>query len=1000
MPDLNDARPTSPAAAPASTITPTPAAQPQTAPGRARRWLLWGAAVLIGLPALLTALLTWWLPDWVRPRIEAAATEALGTPVQLGRIELTPWQLDLRLHDLQVGPAGAPLARLASAHVQLAAESLWRGAPVLRRIELVEPGLWLRREAPERYNFSAVLAHLQARQAQAPKTADTAPARFALHNITLQGGHIHLRDDVLGQRHDIEALRIGLPFISNLPSDVTTEVQPQLQAQVDGSALQLKAQARPFAPGKPAQLQLDWRALALQPWLGLVKPLLPAELAPQLAAGTLDAALSVDFEGATDATAPRLLVRGDVALNGLDLALPGLGAQARWNKLQLRELTLAPLTQDYRIATIELDGLDARYTRQAATPARPAPPSTAAAAATAAAATTPASTAASATAAAAPPPLHWQIGALQCRACRVELRDTLVQPATRIALQDIDLDLRELDSDPARPILFTLAAGLASAVGDQPATPPGTVQLKGQLQRSPLAAQADVQLGALDLQVLQPYLAPHVNLVLVAGRLGTRGQLQLSQPAHAAQPDVHYAGRLDLARLRSRDRLTGDEFVRWQQLGFDGLKLGWQAGALRADLGQVRLSGLDARVILHPDGHVNLADVVRRTEQPQTSLTTPQTGAARAPQAAASAASAAATPKAELPDLRWQAIRIDSSELRFSDHFIRPNYSARLTRLQGSVSALSARSPAPARVELAGALDDGAPLRIAGQLHPLGPQLYTDIEASARGIALPRLSAYAERYAGYGIEKGSMSVTLRYRIEQGKLQAEHQLVLDQLTFGAPVERPGITQLPVRLAAALLQDRHGVIDLQLPVAGTLDDPQFSVGAILWKVLVNLVSKAVTAPFALLMGNDGEAAGQIDFAPGSAELDAAARTRLDSLAERLADRPGVRVEATGQADTQRDAEALLRQQAALAAAQATAPAKASATTGTRQPASAAAAAPAASGTAPITEDTLRALADERATEVMAYLTRRLPAERILLNRSTLLPDGATHVQLKLH
>lgn len=998
MPDLNDSSLNSPTAA-AVTAAPTPAAQPQAAPGRTRRWLLWGAAILIGLPALLTALLTWWLPDWARPRIEAAATEALGTPVQLGRIELTPWQLDLRLHDLQVGPAGAPLARLASAHVQFAAESLWRGAPVLRRIELVGPGLWLHREAPERYNFSAVLAHLQARQAQAPKTADTAPARFALHNITLQGGHIHLQDDVLGQRHDIEALQIGLPFLSNLPSDVTTEVQPQLQAQVDGSALQLKAQARPFAPGQPAQLQLDWRALALQPWLGLVKPLLPAELTPQLAAGTLDAALSVDFEGTagTSATtpAPRLLVRGNVTLNGLDLALPGLGAQARWNKLQLRELTLAPLTQDYRIAAIELDGLDARYTRQAASAARPAPPSATSAAT---AATPPASAASGPTAAATPPPLHWQIGALQCRACRVQLHDTLVQPATRITLQDIQLNLHELDSDPARPILFTLAAGLASAVGDQTATPPGTLQLKGQLQRSPLAAQADVQLGAIDLQVLQPYLAPHVNLVLVAGRLGTRGQLQLSQPAHAAQPDVQYAGQLDLAQLRSRDRLTGDEFVRWQQLGFDGLKLGWQTGALHADLGQVRLRGLDARVILHPDGHVNLADVVRRTEQPQTSLTTPQTGAAQAPQAAASARTT--VPKAELPDLRWQAIRIDSSELRFSDHFIQPNYSARLTRLQGSVSALSAQSPAPARVELAGALDDGAPLHIAGQLHPLGPQLYTDIEAGARGIALPRLSTYAERYAGYGIEKGSLSVTLHYRIEQGKLQAEHQLVLDQLTFGAPVERPGITQLPVRLAAALLQDRHGVIDLQLPVAGTLDDPQFSVGAILWKVLVNLVSKAVTAPFALLMGNDGEAAGQIDFAPGSAELDAAARTRLDSLAERLADRPGVRVEATGQADLRSDAEALQHQQAALIAAQATTPAKASATTGTRQPASAAAAAPAASGAAPITEDALRALADERATQVMAYLTRRLPAERILLNRSTLLPDGAPHVQLKLH
>ncbi|MEX8519234.1 MAG: DUF748 domain-containing protein [Leptothrix sp. (in: b-proteobacteria)] len=1028
------------ASAPPTPEAPTAPNQPAT-PRRWLRRLLWSLGGLLALLALLVGLLTWWLPEWSRPRIEAAATEALGAPVSLARIEFTPWQLDLRLHGLRVGPKDAPLAELDSATLQLSAESLWRRAPVVQRLQLNKPSLWLHRETAERHNFSALLEHLRQRQAQQPASPpDAAPARFALHNIELIDGRIHLQDDVLAQHHEIEALQIGLPFISNLPSDVAIVVQPRLDAHLDGSALQLKAQAKPFAPGQPAQLQLDWHDLALQPWLGLLKPVLPPELAPQLSSGTLDLALSVDFEAAKT---PRLLIKGELALRQLDLALPGLGAQARWNALHLRGLTLAPLAQDYRIAEVELDQLDASYTRRAAgnqapgktTEPKPAPahakaPASAPAASSAASITT--SSSDSKTAAA--PALQWLIETVRCRNCRVRVHDASVQPATHLELQDTQLELHNIASDAAQPITWTLGAKLASAVGEQAASAPGTLQLQGQVRRTPLALQAAVQLGAIDLAVLQPYIAPQLNLVLVAGRLGTQGELTLEQPAATAPLALHYRGKLTLDQLRTRDGLTSDEFVRWQQLGFEGLEIGWRGGVLDANLGRVSLDGLDARVILHPDGHLNLADVSKHgAEQPPTSLTTPQTaasGAARAPQppAATTTAAAASAPgaAASAPNVRWQSIGIRRSEVRFSDFFIRPNYSARLTQLQGTVSALNAASPAPARITLAGTLDDSAPLRINGRVHPLGPKIDTDIEVSARGIALTRLSAYAERYAGYGIETGSLSATLHYKIEQGRLEADHQLFIDQLTFGEAVQNSTATQLPVRLAVSLLKNRRGEIELHLPVSGTLDDPSFSVGGIVWQMLVNLVSKAVTAPFALLFGDGREDAGQIDFAAGSAELSPAGRARLDELATKLADRPGVKLEVTGQADPDQDADAL--QRARAAAAQAAAQTAASAAAKQRPPTpgasklagaaapatsnsaasapAAAASAVAAAASAPVVSlADLQTLADDRATHVMAHLASQLPAERILLNRATVKradadASAATRVQLSLH
>ena len=134
----------------------------------------------------------------------------------------------------------------------------------------------------------------------------------------------------------------------------------------------------------------------------------------------------------------------------------------------------------------------------------------------------------------------------------------------------------------------------------------------------------------------------------------------------------------------------------------------------------------------------------------------------------------------------------------------------------------------PGEVELRGKVDNTAPLEIAGRINPLARDLFLDIKARANDIELPPLSPYSIKYAGYGIERGKLSVNVKYLVENRKLAAENNVYLDQLTFGEKVESPTATKLPVLLAVALLKDRNGVIDVNLPVGGSLDDPQFSVG----------------------------------------------------------------------------------------------------------------------------------------------------------------------------
>jgi hypothetical protein len=274
---------------------------------------------------------------------------------------------------------------------------------------------------------------------------------------------------------------------------------------------------------------------------------------------------------------------------------------------------------------------------------------------------------------------------------------------------------------------------------------------------------------------------------------------------------------------------------------------------------------------------------------------------------------AAAAPPAEQKDLPVTIGRVElaGGNVRYSDYYIKPNYSANLTEVAGTVSAMSAQQAGD--IAITASLDHSAPVEIRGRVNPFATEIDLDLTGKARDIELPPLSPYSAKYAGYGIEKGTLSFDVHYKVAERRLTAENQIVLDQLTFGERVESPSATKLPVLLAVALLKDRRGVIDVRLPISGSLDDPQFSVGGLIVQVIVNLLTKAVTAPFALIgavfAGSGGESA-WVEFAPGRSDLGPEAQAKIATLAKALADRPQLRLEITGRDDAASDAPALRR------------------------------------------------------------------------------------------
>jgi Domain of Unknown Function (DUF748) len=413
--------------------------------------------------------------------------------------------------------------------------------------------------------------------------------------------------------------------------------------------------------------------------------------------------------------------------------------------------------------------------------------------------------------------------------------------------------------------------------------------------------------------------------------LGVRGDVALQLLPQGLKLDAQADVLVADVQVRAREtaQSAGDELLAWQSLSLKPVRVALAPGARpRVEIDAVQWSDFYSRLVITEDGRFNLRDVAAAPDA-SASASAPDRAAsaavvAAATPAAASApaggASAAAAGSALPLDLVIGGTQLVNGKVDFTDRFIRPNYSAALTELNGTLGKLDSRTRDMATLELRGRAAGTALLEIRGAVNPTAEPLALDISARATDLELAPLSPYAGKYAGYAIERGKLSMDIAYRIDpDGKLDAKNQVILNQLTFGDKIDSPEATKLPVRLAVALLADRNGVIDINLPVTGSINDPQFSIWGIVWKLIGNLLVKAFTAPFALLAGGATEDLSVVQFVPGTTTIAPASTPVIERVAKALADRPSLRMTVTGAADPVGEREAV--RSAALEAAVAT-------------------------------------------------------------------------------
>ena len=424
----------------------------------------------------------------------------------------------------------------------------------------------------------------------------------------------------------------------------------------------------------------------------------------------------------------------------------------------------------------------------------------------------------------------------------------------------------------------------------------GRLRLAGGLGTRPVAGRLNVDAQGIEVVPFQPYLANQVNFSLTGGEVSTKGMLNIETGGDAVK--VNYEGGVQVTDFASIEKDGSQDLLKWKSLDLGGLQFALEPMQLR--INDINLAEFYARLILGADGRLNLQKLA--AQKPE----------ANAPEEKQAAKPAEAPPQASTAEKQISIgkINLQSGNVYFSDFFIKPNYSANLTDVQGSISELKPETPGDIAIQAK--LDNASPVDIQGKINPLSKELYLDIAADAREIELNPMSPYSIKYVGYGIERGTLSFKVKYKVENRKLDAQNQIILNQLTFGERVESPTATKLPVLLAVGLLKDRNGVIDVNLPISGSLDSPEFSVGGIILRIIINIITRAVTSPFALLGaafgGGSGGELSYIEFDYGSTNLSPTAEAKIKSLATAMNNRPALKLDISGRADPVNDIEGL--------------------------------------------------------------------------------------------
>jgi hypothetical protein len=844
--------------------------------GRYRRHLI-GLAIAVVLLGAYAAAGFLAVPYYARRSLQDFVRQHYGRAIVMGEIRFNPFTLALDVRGFSLPDAdGQPLLSFSRLHVGLQLASLWRFAPSFGEIILEQPYVRAAVRADGALNLADLGKGFPSAPAKPPPKSE--PMRLFIRRLAVISGTVAFEDQDRTRPFHAEFKPIAFELRDFSTTARTGNGYTLNAASPEGERLIWSGTLRLEPVSSHGVFEIaDLQARTLWRYLR-------ESLSFEMASGVIGIKGDYDLASQGGPLGLKLNVR-NILVTKLGLKPNG----AAENCIDLGRIEIADTRLDLSrhsvdIAKVQVSGGDVKAWMSeqgrlnlldlVAAPAAPAAPGTAPAQAGAP------------TAAAAPATATWTVSVpdIAIAAVKVSAEDRQIKPAAALVLDPLNVQVAGFNTSPDDTLDLTLDSGVNSS---------GKINAKARVTAKSGAVSAHVEAADLGLPALQPYIAQYTSMTLLKGTLGAKLDIE-----RGADGSLAVKGKTRVAGLSTVDNALKQDFVKWKELLIADLSYHSKPAGLR--IGTVTALEPYVRMIIAPDRTVNIKNVLTPPgAAPGTPPATDKPAAADAsgPRAAAPVQTAAPAAGAATPfPVSVGTVRFINGSADYSDLWIKPSFAVGIQTLEGTVSGLSSDPKSRAKVELNGKVDRYSPVHIGGQINVLSAQLYTDVTMSMKDLDLTIVNPYSGHFAGYKIDKGKLSVDVSYKVEQRQLAAQQHFVVDELQLGDRVESPDAVHLPLKIAVALLKDRNGVIDINLPMNGSLDDPTFSIGPIIWKAFINLIVKAATAPFALLghLFGGGEHLNIVEFAAGSADLDPPAREQLASLVKALKERPQLKLD----------------------------------------------------------------------------------------------------------
>ena len=834
--------------------------------------------IIVAAVIIVYALLGFFLAPWLIDRTATnAVRDNLGVELTLQKVSVNPFVLSLQIDGLELDePSGEPFLTVERIFINFQLSSLFRWALTFREFHIESPKVRLARDGDGDLNVG-FLAQQPAEPADTEAAEESGPPRLLIQDFAIVDSVVDWNDDVPPEPVDTSfgPIDIGISELNTLPDrsglqDVVITTESQGTLSWSGS-LQLNP------------LRSEGSASIKGSHFPLASAYLKHEIGFDVDEGSVDVELDYGVDtrpdGVLTASVSNLEMSvSDLAVRTFNEALGQTGEDRDvltlplvrlWGgEFQWPEKTVSAsgfsiddgVISLYRDADGVLNVLPGETAETAKDDVEPEPePGT-------------------------PDGDPWQLSLSQFSINRLALsmQDESIEPAANVGWRSLDIEVRDISNEPGAAFPTTLKLEALDS---------GSISLGGRFTVLPNPSfDFNLVVDALEFGTADPYVKELVDVHLESGALNVEAELHGS-----TDEPLRVAGDFEIVDFLITESDQDARLGSWDSLRAENLLYSTANSAL--EISELRFTKPYGDILIAEDGSINLGRV-RKGDGADTE---------------AGDEEAKTEPVSDEPGTSVTIGRVVVSDAAadFADLSLPLPFKAQIAALNGEISTIATTSSEPSTVKMEGKVDEFGQVQINGTVTPLDPGANTDVQVAFENVDMPKFSAYSIPFAGQEIASGRLDLDLGYTISEGALVGENRVVLRDFELGDKIEHPGAMSLPLGLAVALLKDPDGKIDLGVPVRGDLNDPEFKYGTVVRKALVNLLTKIVTSPFALLgklVGAESDELEYLAFEPGRADLSPPEMEKAGKIAEALKLRPQLGLQIGGVYAPEADAVAL--------------------------------------------------------------------------------------------